>query len=142
MKKFKRLGAILLACVLCISSSVVCFAADGNNNMVEPTAGGQLLYSTSAYFPTGSGSCTITTEEGNWDAQFIVSLSGNPSGSYYVSMRAANGTEQYFGFMNADGDSDGLYVTQGYAKAGTYTFYVTQSTGSRVPITAIVQILD
>jgi len=140
MKKIKRIGAILLACILCISSSVVCLAANDANELVSPTANGQLLYSTSAYFPNGGGNVSITTYEGNYDADYVVSLSGNPEGTYYVSIRFANGQEMAFGFMDADGD--GLAVDQGYAQAGTYTVYVTQTAGPSKPITAFFQILD
>ncbi len=137
MKKIaRRFLSVICALALCISTSVTSFAME-----VEPMSNGDLLYSKSATFQSGSGVLEITTEKANLDAQYVVSiLSGPDDAQYYVSMEAASGDSITFGWMKPDGK--GKVATQKYSKKGTYKFYVTQTEGSYGPVTVLVQILD
>lgn len=142
-KFFKRFSALMLVCILCISSSVVAFAATEEENIapIDTTSSvGQLLYSKTKTLSTGSGSISITTSEGNWDADFSVTVTGNSSGSYHVTMTDANGTSHDMGTISGGGA--GTYCNMTYAKAGTYTFYITQVTGSNTSVLAVANIYD
>ena len=141
-KNFKRIFSLFLACVLCFSLTSSAFAAENENlnNSIMPAAAGQVLYGKSVTFSSGNGNTSITTTEANWDAQFIVWLFGDSNTSYYVSMRAANGTEYTFGWMTGNGQAKTIDMT--YAKAGTYTFYVTCSSSPAKSVDLLIQILD
>lgn len=149
-KHFKHLFALLLSVAMCLSCSVVSFAASNdiastvpasaeNAGGISTYSAGNTLYATTADFSDGRGQVSITTTEANWDAQYMVAVLGDSTGEYRISMKAANGAEYDMGIVYGDGK--GAMCTQVYAKAGTYTFYVT-AMGTGNPIHVIVQIYD
>ena len=144
-KTFKRLGAILLALVLCISMSAVAFAAEADINLetsaetAQVYSIGQVLYTKSEQLNNSSTTFTITTSEANWDADFILSVAGSSGEKFTVTLLAANGTF-YDSTVYANGT--GATFNMSYAKSGTYTFTFTRSNGSTTPVVCTAQICD
>lgn len=145
MKKiFNRICSILLGCALCCSTGLTTFAAENTvsnvNSVLSATSNGQVLYAKTATLYNGNGSISITTSEGNWSAQFSVSIAGNPSADYYVSIKGPGNYSDTFGFMYGNGK--GTTISKLYAPPGTYTVYVVLAEGSATDVTGIFQILD
>lgn len=147
-KNVKRFGSMLLALVMCLSMSVVAFAAENTepcestcsaSNVASTYAVGQTLYQRAENMSTNSMTYHIVTNEANWDADFSMSISGSPSERFEVTMVAANG-EVYR--TTVYGNGSGAYFNMSYAKAGTYKFTFTRLANQGATVTCVATIYD
>ena len=154
-KNFKTIFAMLMACILCLAGSVNAFASNDletkevlsvEESQIESEidtqntrAAGNLLYADSASI-SSRRTITITTDEGNWDANFYVGVIGNTGDEYYVCMTDATGETC---IATAVGDGGLVNIkNMTYAKKGTYTFYFECYGSPSGTGTAMVQIFD
>ncbi len=146
---FKRILAILVTLVMCFGTTLTVSAAEevpvGDESVVEnedtalmPASIGIELERAYKYF-TGSITIDIYNNSGNFDADFSVLISGNSSASYRVVMTAADGSTKS---QTLCGNGIPIYINMGYAKAGKYSFYIYQLTGSMIQVYGEVKMYD
>lgn len=136
---FRRFGILALAVIMCMSTGLVAFAAEvPSPEEVAPAAVGAPLYTQTKTFTT-SATFTFDTLEANYDADFVISVWGNSSANYLITMTAANGeTAQVI----VGGGNGSHTFNMGYAQAGRYTFTIVKNSGTANTVHARVEICD
>ncbi len=144
---FKRFCIFALACVLCLSTSLVAFAAETDTGINVATGSEESsTYGLGNLLTTGgisdlrtSSTCTVYLSSANWSADFVVNVHGNQNANYYVTLIRPNGNSdtQLIG-----GNGGSAKFTLAYAPAGTYTITVTRHQGVDNYAYAVVQVFD
>ena len=128
-------------------TAVTAFAAEDNDAPVSGSAApsesvqsvGDVLVTDSKDFVN---TCTISLylSKGNWSADFLVKVVGNPGAHYEVRMTTPGGSTSTSYIYSNTGYTN--MVTLVYASPGTYTFEFTRLSGSASTATATVEICD
>ena len=137
-----------MAMVLCFSmTAVTAFAAEDNDAPVSSSATpSEPVRSIGDTLVAGSkdlvNTCTISLNlsSGNWSADFLVKIVGNPGAHYEVRMTTPGGSTSTSYIYSNTGYNN--MVTLVYASAGTYTFEFTRLSGSASTATATAKICD
>ena len=83
----------------------------------------------------------LTLSSGNWSADFLASVTGNPGAIYEVVLVSPGGSTHTINIYSSGGAFT-IITTMMYASAGTYNFRFTRCTGSAVTAYAVAEIRD
>ena len=137
----KKVISLIMAIAMCMSCNIPTFAASATkieNSNVSVASSSIIAGKKTGILKDGRGSITLNLSKGNYFANHKVKISGEPGVEYYVSIKCANGHEDTFNSITGSGTTS---KTQGYAQAGTYTYYVS-AFGISKDITVTVWIED
>lgn len=145
--KMRILSLIMVLCMSFAMMSVTALAVEDPNPDTntgipnEPDrAIGPVLYSDTANFVNYT-TISITMTSGEWDADFLVAITGNAGAMYEVVMTIPSGSS-YTTYVTSGTGHFTTIATLIYAAKGTYTFSFTRISGSANTAHAIVEICD
>lgn len=141
MKKIRRIGAILLICILTFSMTTVAFAADTENDRevvrTSQTKGSTLLYGKSAYLSDGNGSFYFTVDEAENNVSIIAFVSGNSNMQYGITIKTPQGSSWNIGTVYGNGQT--IQLNRASLPAGKYQVLV-NAFGNSGPVNVLVQV--
>ena len=149
MKKglIKRFISLFTAFVMSfVMASMPVFASEAPNPETPETPDvvdesvGDILCTGSADF-VNSTTISLYLNSGNWSADFLVVVTGNPGARYQVSMTTPGGST-YSSIITSNSGVFTNMATLTYATSGTYTFMFTRLNGSAVTAHARAEICD
>lgn len=151
MKKSKRMFARVLAGVMTLILSLnittaTAFAADIDAQQLSKAqeesirSVGDILVSGGADF-TNSVTIPLTLSSGNWSADFLAVVTGNPGALYQVDVTTPGGSTTT-GYIPSNSGTFTNIVTLTYASSGTYRFKFTRLGGSATTAHAGAEICD
>ena len=101
---------------------------------------GDILYYGSIDF-VNTGTISLYMNSGNWSADFLVCVTGNPGVRYQVNMTTPGG-DTYTTYITSNGGLFTNMATLTYASSGLYTFKFTRLNGDAVTAHGRVEICD
>lgn len=145
MKNLKRTLTIFTAFAMIFCNSLPAFASSDKVDVtvdteatvtseVMPTASAIVGFNSNTFSGT-HGEVNVYLDTSLWGANFSCAVNGDPSGTYYCTIRLPNGDVKELGWINGNGhgtNKDNLWLA--YAPAGTYTFYCNGTGGSNLSI--------